>query len=157
MSADRDNYPLRRPCVCGSETGHIVVKGGQNCVYCNGCDRYAGFNAPKSETGEATRSVRSREARRPSDRARVLLRDGYRCVLCGRTQADGINIQEGHIVSLDAGRRIGLTEDELNDDENLAAMCEECNLGLGKQPLPLRTAIAILRARISWRDAKEAS
>ena len=54
---------------------------------------------------------------------------------------------------MDAGRRIGLTDDEVNDDENLAAMCEECNLGIGKQPLPLRTAIAILRARISWRDA----
>lgn len=157
MTVDRDNYPLRTACACGSSVGRIIVKSGQNCVYCKGCDKYAGFNAPKSDTGEGTRSVRSRESRRPSDRARVLLRDGYRCVLCGRTQTDGINIQEGHIVSVDAGKRIGLTDDELNDDENLAAMCEECNLGIGKQPLPLRTAIAILRARISWRNAQEAS
>jgi hypothetical protein len=44
--------------------------------------------------------------------------------------------------------RQGLTEIEINDDENLAALCEECNLGLGDETVPLRLAIAMVLARV---------
>lgn len=152
MTFDPNAFPLRNPCVqCGGELGHIVVRNGQNTVRCNGCDTYAGFNAPKSETGETQRSVRSRPTRRPSDRARVLLRDGYRCVLCGKRQGDDVIIVEGHLISRDIGKQIGLSDDEIDHDENLAAMCEECNSGLSSEPVPMPTMIAVLRARISWR------
>jgi len=41
-----------------------------------------------------------------------------------------------------------MTDQEINSDENLAAFCEECNLGMGKTPISLRLAVAIVRARI---------
>lgn len=43
--------------------------------------------------------------------------------------------------------RDGLTDEEINSDDNLAAFCDECNLGLGKQPVPLRLAVALVMAR----------
>lgn len=63
----------------------------------------------------------------------------------------------GHIISRDVGLRIGMTEDEVDDDENLAAMCEECNSGLSEEPIPLPTAVWIVRARIAWRNTKGAA
>ena len=62
----------------------------------------------------------------------------------------------GHVVSVAEGFTTGLSDDEINDEENLIAVCDECNLGQGSQPIPLRVAIAILRARISWRNKQEA-
>jgi hypothetical protein len=43
----------------------------------------------------------------------------------------------------------GLKDEEINSDENLACMCEECNLGIGKESLPLRIAVAIIARRQS--------
>ena len=42
----------------------------------------------------------------------------------------------------------GLTEAELNDDENLAAMCAECNAGLGEAPPPLWITVPLLKLRL---------
>ncbi len=35
-------------------------------------------------------------------------------------------------------------------------MCDACNLGWGAEPMPLRTAIVLLRARISWAAKEQA-
>jgi 5-methylcytosine-specific restriction endonuclease McrA len=147
---DRDNYPMRAPCRCGHAVGRLVEKNGQDTVRCLNCDSYC-YCAPRAETGREVRNVRTREGIRPSKRTEILIRDGHRCVLC---HADGEILHVGHIISVDAGTKSGMTDDEVNDDENLAAMCEACNLGIGPQPLPLRTAIAIVRARISWRNTR---
>lgn len=113
------------------------------------------YNAPRTETGRAVRSVTTVHKQiKPSLRAKILQRDNHRCVLC---HSIGIPLHVGHIVSVEAGMATGLTDAEINDEENLIAQCEECNLGQGAQPIPLRTAIAILRARITWRNKYEAS
>ncbi len=40
---------MRASCpTCGCDTGAVVPKGGQMCVYCLGCDRHC-YNAPKHE------------------------------------------------------------------------------------------------------------
>jgi len=67
-----------------------------------------------------------------------------RCELCG-SRAE---LHVGHLLSAEAGLRHGLTEATLNSDENLAAMCAACNLGIGKEVVPLRLAIAMLLARV---------
>lgn len=150
MTVDRENFTMRAPCRCGSTTGRIVEKSGQDTVRCNVCNAYC-YCAPRTETGRAVRSVSTvRRGIRPSDRTRILERDGYRCVLCRQDDASKLHV--GHIVSVDAGIATGLSDEEINDDENLIAQCEECNLGQGPQPIPLRVAVVILRARISWRD-----
>ena len=138
------NLNLRDPCACGSSVGTILTKNGQDTVRCLGCDRWQ-YNAPKTETGRKARSVSTvHEAIKPAQRARIILRSSGFCELCG---ASG-NLHVGHIVSVDDGLAHGLSDREINDDENLATMCEECNLGLGAQTLPLRLAISILRARL---------
>jgi hypothetical protein len=54
----------------------------------------------------------------------------------------------GHLLSVEKGLAQGLTERELNHDENLAAMCEECNLSLGNEPVRLAICFALLKARL---------
>lgn len=70
------------------------------------------------------RPAGERDARQVSkkDRARVLLRDGGRCQLCGRSAAeDGVRLHIDHKIPRDWG---GLTE-----PDNLWALCSECNEG----------------------------
>jgi 5-methylcytosine-specific restriction endonuclease McrA len=153
VTENLDQFTMREPCKrCGAITGRILEKNGQDTVRCLGCNAYC-YCAPRTETGREQRSVSTiHNGVKPKLRARILERDGYRCVLC---KAEDVRLHVGHVVSVDAGFATGLTDAEINDEENLIAQCEECNLGQGAQPIPLRVAIAILRARISWRN-KEA-
>lgn len=140
---------MRAPCpYCGSTDGRIVERNGQDTVRCLACDRHC-YNAPRTETGREVRSVTTvHNGIKSKLRTKILQRDGYQCVLCKSTTS---NLHVGHVVSVDAGFATGLTDAEINDEENLIATCEECNLGQGAQPIPLRIAIAILKARLSWR------
>jgi hypothetical protein len=113
-------FKMRVPCKhCGSEVGEIRTTNGQDCVYCC-CGKYAGYNAPKTETGRAVRSVSTvHEAIKPKLRSRILERATGRCELCG---AKG-DLHVGHIVSVEAGMRQGMTDREINSEENLCCMC----------------------------------
>lgn len=51
----------------------------------------------------------------------ILERDGFKCVLCGRTAEDGVKLHVDHIKPISKG---GLTE-----PDNLQTLCNECNLG----------------------------
>jgi hypothetical protein len=137
---------MRALCVrCGGTSGRITTKSGQDCVYCTGCGAFA-YNAPRVETGRAPRTVSTvHNGIKPKQRARLILRANGRCEMCG---ARG-DLHVGHVLSVAVGLEHGLTERELNDDENLIAACPECNLGLGSEPMPTRLLVAILRARIA--------
>lgn len=138
-------HPLRTPCsVCGSSDGIITTTNGQDIVRCAQCDRYQ-YCAPRTETGREQRSVRTRPEIKPAQKARIIGRDGNRCVLCGA----GGNIHIGHLISVDEGRLIGLSTSELYNDENLAVMCEECNLGWSSTTLPLKLIANVLLVRIA--------
>jgi len=141
------SHQLRKPCVgCGSDYGRIVTRNGQDCVYCEGCNRYQ-YNAPKTETGREVRSVQTTHtAIKPNQRVRILLRANGRCELCGR-KGEEAGLHVGHLVSVKAGTAGGMSDDEINSDENLSAMCAECNLGLGQEPVPLRLAIRLVMER----------
>lgn len=147
-------YRMRKPCPhCGNAIGRLEDKNGQDTVRCSACGRHC-YNAPRTETGRSVRTVATiHKALRPSLRARVIERDGFACVLCRATET---RLHVGHLIPVEAGILYGLTDAEINDEENLAAMCEECNLGYGNRPIPLRTAIAIVRARIAWRERRRA-
>lgn len=138
-------HMLRDACkICGSEYGVLILRGGQNCVYCADCGRWL-YNAPKTETGQATRSVSTiHNGIKPKQRSRIIERATGRCELCG----NGIALHVGHLLSVLDGIALGLTEFELNNDENLAAMCEECNLGIGSLPISPRLYVALLARRI---------
>jgi hypothetical protein len=142
-------YTMRAACqYCGSLDGYIIEKNGQDTVRCSTCNRHQ-YNAPRVETGREPRTVTTvHNGIKPAQRARILVRDG-RCVLCGARE----NLHVGHLVPVEAGLAQGLTELQLNDDENLAAMCAECNLGLGASPVPLWITVPLLKARIRWKKA----
>lgn len=138
------DHPLRKPCIgCGRSDGHLETRNGQDCVYC-ACGRFQ-YNAPKTETGREVRTVSTvHEAIRPKKRARILLRANGQCELCGKRDC---NLHVGHLIGVKCGLASGLTEAEINDDENLCSLCDECNLGIGDDVVPLRLAIAMLKAR----------
>ncbi len=81
----------------------------------------------------------------PRDRVHILLRDNCRCVICRRKR----RLEVGHLISVAAGRRVGLSEAELYSSENLAAMCRKCNRGLGADCPPVPFLVGLLRARLS--------
>lgn len=145
---------LRVACRCGGTAGRIDVRSGQNCVFCESCGRYAGYNAPKSETGEQQRRVSSRADMKPSQRSRIFERDGGRCCVCGRSGTETM-LHVGHVLSVADGTALGATVAELSSDENLVTMCEECNLGQGRRSLPPRMALLLVRAACRTPDAQQ--
>lgn len=143
------SYPMRAACKhCGGEDGRVETRNGQDCVFCAGCGRHA-YNAPRAETGREVRRLRTRPDIKPGIRARILERDNGTCVLCHRAD---VELDVGHLISVDAGRKADLTDAELYDEENLAAMCAACNSGLSSRPVSLRFAVALLRLRIADRE-----
>lgn len=139
-------YAMRQPCKYGCDTtdGWMETRNGQDCVFCSRCNRLQ-YNAPKNETGREVRTVtKVHNGIKPKQRARVLDRDNGRCVLCGSHD----NLHVGHLLSVNEGLKQGLTQEQINDDENLAAMCDECNLGLADRPVSIRLLVAVLTARL---------
>ena len=155
VTVDLRDFAMRSPCPrCNGQSGYVVDKNGQDTVRCNTCDSFC-YNAPRTETGREARTATTvHNGVRPKLRSKILERDGHRCVLCHTTEQ---TLHAGHVVSVGAGIVAGLSDAEINDEENLIAMCEECNLGQGEQPISLSVAIRILKARISWRNRHEAS
>lgn len=144
------DYQMRAPCRCGSTTGRIETKSGQDCVYCLGCGKHQ-YNAPRVETGRAVRTVTTvHNGIKPKQRARILLRANGSCELCHNGDRP---LHVGHLLSVNDGMKQGLTDLEINSDENLAAMCDECNLGLSDRPVSLRLLLSLLVTRIKVSEA----
>ncbi|HLG19947.1 MAG TPA: HNH endonuclease [Bdellovibrionota bacterium] len=80
-----------------------------------------------SDSGKTLKNERQSRTRNPSVRLRykVLVRDGFRCVICGRSPANepGVKLHLDHVspYSKDGPTRL----------ENLRTLCLECNLGKG--------------------------
>lgn len=135
---------MRAPCQrCGGSMGRLETHGGQDCVYCLNCGKHC-YNAPRTETGRAVRSLRTRPRIPPSQRSRILALDAYACVLCHTTARE---LDIGHLVSVKEGTERGVPEASLYDDINLAAMCALCNSGLGKKSVDSAMILAIHLAR----------
>lgn len=123
---------MREPCrSCGDTKGYRNDTNGQAVIRCLTCDIFA-YNAPKLELGEEPSQVRTRPNIKPSKKVRILERDRHTCVIC---HSADVPLHVGHLIPVDAGREAGMTDAELWDDLNLAAMCDECNLGLGRSPV----------------------
>jgi hypothetical protein len=70
--------------------------------------------------GSEMRSVSTRKTISPKLRFEVLLRDGFRCIYCGRT-GQNIELQIDHLIPVSGGGS--------NELENLVTSCQECNQG----------------------------
>jgi 5-methylcytosine-specific restriction endonuclease McrA len=141
---------MRAPCrYCGHALGRIETRSGQDCVFCLACGRH-NYNAPRTETGRDVRSLRTRPDIKPSQRARILDRDDSRCIICHTVERA---LDVGHLVSVEDGRKQGLTDAELYADDNLVAMCAPCNSGYGAVSVSPRIVAALIRARIARKAA----
>jgi hypothetical protein len=107
---------------------------GEWCVDCGEWLRWV----PKSELGEATRSVTSRPGIKPKVRARVLDRFGHTCMSCGAAPP-AVMLQVDHIIPVDLAKQYGVYDELIEDDLNLAPFCEECNLGKGSTVFTARS------------------
>lgn len=82
-----------------------------------------GYFGPETEADDSIPLGKTpRESIRKSQRFRILKRDGYRCQLCGRSQAD-------ENVKLHVDHRVPLAKGGSNEDDNLWTLCDACNLG----------------------------
>jgi len=155
MAAEtRDEFELRRPCAyCGHAMGFAIERSGQDVVHCGRCERYAGYNRPKSESGKPQRHVgdKNREPIKPGERYRILERDGFRCVACGSSE----NLHVGHLLSVDDAVKQDIPKEVYEHDQNKAAMCEQCNLGQKQLSIEPRLFVAILIRRIARAKAAE--
>lgn len=140
-------YPLRSPCPdCGSESGRVEERNGQACIWCLSCSRFL-YNAPKKERGLAPDTTRT-DGISPSLRQRVAYRANFQCELCGATERV---MHVGHLVSEYDLRTSGLPPEAVRNFDNLAWCCDQCNLGMGRQSLPLHQALVFL-----WRRSRGA-
>lgn len=135
---------MRQPCKkCQHSDGSIATVNGQDTVRCSQCDTFQ-YNAPKTETGRKVRTISTtHEMISASLRARILERATGRCEICG----SGKDLHVGHVLSVADGHAEGLTDQEINNPDNLAAMCAACNLGQGSISLPPRFLAALLHRR----------
>lgn len=138
-------FTMREPCRrCQHAGGRIEPRNGQDCVFCAACGAFC-YNAPRTETGREVRSVSTVHAAiKPKQRARVLVRAHGLCEICHKA---GAALHVGHFLSVEEGLKLGLTDQQINSDDNLAAICDECNLGMGSDPVPIWLLVAILKAR----------
>lgn len=134
------------PCrSCGSTEKRIYWdQNGQDVVRCAACDAYA-YCAPRSETGRAVRTLDARRDLRPRQRSRIFARDLGRCVMCGSDDPGRLDI--GHLLSLKEGHALGVPDEMLGADDNLAVMCRECNGWLGAGSIAPVMLARLLRAR----------
>ena len=144
-----DRIRMRQECVrCGCEEGYIVTRGGQDCVHCEVCRKWQ-YNAPRTETGRAVRTIaRTHSAVTVKVRAKVLLRAKGQCELCGADGVGGLHV--GHLVSVKDGHAKCWLDVQINHQSNLCAMCPACNLGLGQSSVPEDIAV---RIRQRWESA----
>jgi len=144
------HFRMRAPCrQCGSLYGNITLKNGQHVLHCEveTCKKYQ-YCVPATEKQRKVRTIATvHRAIKSYQRIRILLRALGRCELCGASPQSGALIDVGHLLSVKDGFAAGLPDVVINADENLAAMCKECNSGLGEATVPLPLMVAILRRR----------
>lgn len=51
----------------------------------------------------------------------ILKRDGFKCTICGATQADGVKLHVDHIIPISKGGK--------TIPKNLRTLCDRCNFG----------------------------
>lgn len=133
---------------CGGNVS-LVQKGPNHCKICTKCHKRQHDKTwiSKSEVGIEKRSLQTtHEAIRPKTRSRIFDRAGARCEICG---ASSVLLTVGHFLSVADGHAAGLTDAEINSDENLFCCCEECNAGQGAKPVSIKILVAIIRGRVN--------
>ncbi len=136
---------MRTPCPeCSTPDGIVETVNGQDTVRCAWCRKHC-YNAPKTETGRAVRTLSKRPDISTGMRAAIFLRDGGACIICHSTDRPEV----GHLISVGDGAKYGIDFDLIHSDENLAVMCAACNNGIGEETVPIRLICKAFLVRIA--------
>lgn len=84
---------------------------------------------PKQKTAAEPAKPQKPKPCTPKQRLEVLVRDSYRCRMCGAAAADGATLEVDHIIPRAEGGESVLW--------NLQTLCDECNRGKGAQIVPI--------------------
>ncbi len=131
-------------CLCGSLEVDCVLKANNHVAHCVEC------GTSRKCISKAELKLRPRKYREgnkyevgPKQRMHILQRDRNMCVICRRTDQ---RLEMGHLISLKEGPEY-LSDDQLMDDMNIAAMCPQCNSDLGARSVSFQFLVAF---RIEW-------
>jgi hypothetical protein len=147
------DYPLREKCrYCGATMGTILVVNGQDTVRCGGCGRGL-YNAPKTETGRALRTL-TREEVPPGVAYVVKERAHFRCEFCGKGPMEAV-LDVDHLISVHDVQAMGIVVRFANHIDNLAFLCNICNSGKGRKSIKLHDLLILQISRLMAREALE--
>ena len=79
----------------------------------------------KKEREKRRLEYQDRRMANDEEHAKVLRRDGFRCVKCGRGREDGVKLHVDHIKPVSHGGKSVM--------DNLQTLCEDCNYGKGNK------------------------
>lgn len=81
------------------------------------------YQSVKNMDSRKAKMQRERSLVTPKLRYRVFQRDGFRCKICGRSEADGAVLHVDHIIPVSKGGKTEMS--------NLQTLCDYCNIGKG--------------------------
>lgn len=136
---DAETYVMREACKnCGCVDGYIDHRNGQACIFCSLCGKYQ-YNAPKHERGLAPTPLRQ-DGIKSSVRHEVKVRANFRCEGCGSLPTEK-RMDIGHRVLEKDWREAGLPPLLVRDFDNLAWLCDDCNLGQSSKSIPIPASL----------------
>ncbi len=91
--------------------------------YCDLENEYSNIKGKRAFYEINSRIQRARMSE--SLRYDILKRDGFRCQICGATQADGVQLHVDHIIPVSKGGK--------SIPSNLQTLCSRCNIGKGNK------------------------
>ncbi|MDX1963666.1 MAG: HNH endonuclease [Pirellulales bacterium] len=135
MQFEKDKSPhWRNPHFCLFWTGEgrlkpvIKMRSGAIIQSLSMAEVPTGYLGPETEADEMILPESTpRDGISKSRRYDLMKRDGFRCQICGATQASGVVLHIDHKQALAVGGS--------NLDDNLWTLCEACNLGKSDKPL----------------------
>lgn len=93
----------------------------ERCFYPSDAEKFGNIILDNNKKSKISAATIERRKMSPGLRYDVLKRDGFKCVLCGRTAEQGCKLHVDHIIPVSKGGKT-----EVN---NLRTLCEDCNLG----------------------------
>jgi len=129
LQVEKDKSPhFRNPHLClfwvgeGRKKPVIKMRSGAVIQRASMAEVPTGYLGPETDDdSEISPDKTPRESFSKTRRFAIMKRDGYRCRLCGSSQADGAKLHIDHKTPLAKGGS--------NEDGNLWTLCEDCNLG----------------------------
>lgn len=131
---------------CGYSLTIVCANGPHLSKSCVQCNKFIG-HVSRVDAGVKERTSQSIHSSIPERiKNEVRMRAGCKCEICG-VPSYKTQLHIAHLISVNDGLRFHIPTSILNSLENLALFCDECNLNMGSETVPLRIAVIITAIR----------